>query len=386
MMQVRCQNCAWLFTLNKEAIGRAVAIAQAKQEEFHIINCPQCSRPIRLDAARMRQLLPDDYILPEVKLPSPEPAPAAVAPPTVKASSLSAPPPSATSELTTNIAFIPQWDPKKKREITQFLYRLIIIVVAAGWIFTVIWLFMQKIGEAPATALPPGADLALVLAPVLAAAAGIERFLETLFSIIEQNWLTLVAYLGRGLRWLHSAETEVQEARKWLADISQETNRILQEMPTAPEQIQAMIPDQLDQGKTINEWRVEMIANVQKQLDMANNMMQVAEKRLADAERELSQVVTSASYKNAKRAASIILGLWLGIIVATIGQLQMFAMLGVGNVPAKVDVLITGLVIGSGSYPVHSLVGLLQGAKDTLDSAQGYLKDKSAEIRKLTGK
>jgi len=35
-------------------------------------------------------------------------------------------------------------------------------------------------------------------------------------------------------------------------------------------------------------------------------------------------------------------------------------------------VLITGLVIGSGSYPVHSLVGILQQGKDTLDSVKGY--------------
>jgi hypothetical protein len=43
---------------------------------------------------------------------------------------------------------------------------------------------------------------------VLAASAGIERFLETIFTIIEGNARTLVAYLGRGLRGLHSAEPE----------------------------------------------------------------------------------------------------------------------------------------------------------------------------------
>jgi hypothetical protein len=64
----------------------------------------------------------------------------------------------------------------------------------------------------------------------------------------------------------------------------------------------------------------------------------------------------------------------------------MFAMLGIGAVPARVDVLITGLVIGSGSYPVHSLVGLLQQAKDTLDSTQSYLKARSADLSRLTGK
>jgi len=62
----------------------------------------------------------------------------------------------------------------------------------------------------------------------------------------------------------------------------------------------------------------------------------------------------------------------LGVIIAALGQLQAFAMLGVGAVPARIDVLVTGLIIGSGSYPVHSLVGILQQSKDTLDSVKGY--------------
>jgi len=30
----------------------------------------------------------------------------------------------------------------------------------------------------------------------------------------------LVAYFGRGLRWLKSAEAEVERSRQWLADVS----------------------------------------------------------------------------------------------------------------------------------------------------------------------
>jgi hypothetical protein len=65
--------------------------------------------------------------------------------------------------------------------------------------------------------------------------------------------------------------------------------------------------------------------------------------------------------------------LMLGVIIARVGQLQMFAMLGIGIVPPQIDVLITGLVIGSGSYPVHSLVGILQQGKGAVDSVQSYL-------------
>jgi hypothetical protein len=44
-------------------------------------------------------------------------------------------------------------------------------------------------------------------------------------------------------------------------------------------------------------------------------------------------------------------------------------------------VIVAGLVIGSGSTPVHSLINILQSAKDTLNSAPGWLdsaKKKSA--------
>jgi len=287
---------------------------------------------------------------------------------------------------TTNIAVIPKWDPRRKRQVTQYLFTAVIGVLLAGWIITLYRLFAAAITDAEPAKSLTGVDLAVVLAPVLAAAAGVERFLETIFGIIEQYWMTLVAYLGRGLRWLHSAETEVQEARKWLADVSAEANKILTQLPTTPEQLQATIPDQIDKGKSLDEWRVELMATAQKQLDVANNMRTMAEQRLADAERELANGINSPGYKSAKRAASIILGLWLGVIVAAVAQLQMFAMLSVGIVPAHIDVLITGLVIGSGTYPVHSLVGVLQQAKDTLEGAQGFLKTKSDQVRQVIGK
>jgi len=285
----------------------------------------------------------------------------------------------------TNIAVVPKWDPKYKRQVTKILFLLVTGIVLGAWIATLYWLFsIAVIQEAVPTPSLAGASLTVLLAPVLAAAAGVERLLETIFGIIEQYWRTLVAYLGRGLRWLHNAESELQEARKWLADVSKEADRILAEIPVTPQQLQAAIPDKIDRGKSVDEWRAEVVARVQQQMELASSMMALAEKRLADAERQLASAADSPDYKNAKRAACIVLGLWLGIVVAAVGQLQMFAMLGVDVVPARIDVLITGLVIGSGSYPVHSLVGVMQQAKDTLEGAQSYLKSKSAQVRQLT--
>ena len=56
----------------------------------------------------------------------------------------------------------------------------------------------------------------------------------------------------------------------------------------------------------------------------------------------------------------------------------MFALLGIDAVPARIDVLITGLVIGSGSYPVHSLVGILQQGKDALDGLGNFLNNRAS--------
>jgi hypothetical protein len=55
----------------------------------------------------------------------------------------------------------------------------------------------------------------------------------------------------------------------------------------------------------------------------------------------------------------------------------MFALLGIGTVPAKFDILITGLIIGTGSSPVHSLIGILQQGKDALDSLGGFLDSRA---------
>jgi hypothetical protein len=67
-------------------------------------------------------------------------------------------------------------------------------------------------------------DIVVVLSPVFVASVLVERFLEALFNVFEANWRTLVAYLGRGLRWLQNAEEEVESARQFLSKVSAEYN------------------------------------------------------------------------------------------------------------------------------------------------------------------
>jgi len=250
---------------------------------------------------------------------------------------------------------IPTWDEKKQFFRMQTWFRVLAALIIILWVVLIFWvLAVAPITDAQAAQLDVGATMTLVLAPVLAAAAAVERTLESAFNIIEGNWRTMIAYLGRGLRWLKSAETEVKQARQFLADIADKYNQEMRNIEIG----------QLSASAITDE--------VQARIGIANRMMAVAQQRLKDAEGNLSGVTSSDGYIRAKGAASIIVGLMLGVIVAGLSQLQMFAMLGIGGVPARIDVLITGLIIGSGSYPVHSLVGILQQSKDTLDSAKGY--------------
>ena len=246
---------------------------------------------------------------------------------------------------------------RKQRAVTKrwFVFLVALIALLTGAL--IVWVFfIASITKATVATLGPAANLTLVLAPVLAAAAGVERTLETAFNIIENSWKSLVAYLGRGLRWLNSAELEVDASRQWLADVSARYN-------------QELLSLEIKDGMTASDLSSQM----QDKIFAAKTMLDLAEKRLSDAESNLANATASDGYRNAKAAASIVLGLVIGVIVSTLGQLQMFAMLGIGSVPERFDVFITGLVIGTGSYPVHSLVGILQQTKETLDGAKGYL-------------
>lgn len=254
----------------------------------------------------------------------------------------------------------PAWDPKFKRFQTQWLFRLVLVLVLAATVVVIYWVIVQPIVPAPVKELPAGVSLAVVLAPVLAAAAGVERTMETLFNIIESNWRTLIAYLGRGLRWLQNAETEVENSRQWLTQVTAEYNRELESLP------------QFTLGSTVaNPDQIYQVADAK--IQSAQKLMKLAEQRLKSAEDQLLQITSSEQYKNVKRAATVFLGLLLGLMVATAGSMQMLSMMGISVGSAKIDVIVTGLVIGSGSGPVHSLINILQSVKDTLDSAQGWL-------------
>ena len=277
---------------------------------------------------------------------------------------------------------VPQWDEKWMRTRTRRLWFAGIGAIGGLWIFLLIWvLFLADIRDAVPQPLEAGADLSLVLAPVLAAALGVERVLETVFNMIEGAWRTLVAYLGYGMRWLKSAQTEVAEARQWVQSMGQVYNGTLavynQKMATILTEMNvsssvADLPNQLSAAVT------QLRAEAEEKADAAKALLDDAQSRLKEAENKLASVTSSPDYRSAKGATTIVLGLMLGVIVAGVGQIQAFALLGIGAVPAHIDVLMTGLVIGSGSYPVHSLVGILQQGKDALDGLGNFFNNRAA--------
>jgi len=258
---------------------------------------------------------------------------------------------------------MPTWSDKDQFFKTRRWFRVLVAVVVILWVVLIVWVLVSPVEDAEALPLAVGANLTIVLAPVLAAAAAVERSLESIFNILEGSWRTMVAYLGRGMRWLKNAEIEVQQARQFLNDVFDKYNAELQSVQFGDASMTTLTKD------------------IQAKIDEANKLMALAQLRLENAESNLADVTSSEKYTSAKAAASIVLGLMLGVIIAAIGQLQMFAMLGIGIVPAHIDVLITGLVIGSGSYPVHSLVGILQQGKGAVDSVKGYFNRLSPQAQ-----
>ncbi len=258
---------------------------------------------------------------------------------------------------------MPTWSDKDQFFKTRRWFRILAATVVILWMLLIAWILASPIPDAQALPLAVGANLSLVLAPVLAAAAAVERTLESTFNILEGSWRTMIAYLGRGLRWLKNAETEVQQARQFLNDVSDKYNAELQGIQFGQTSVASLTDE------------------VRARIAAGSKLMEIAQLRLEKAESNLADLTSSGGYISAKAAASVVLGLMLGVVIAGIGQLQMFAMLGIDAVPAQIDVLITGLVIGSGSYPVHSLVGILQQGKGAVDSVKGYFNRLAPEAQ-----
>lgn len=202
---------------------------------------------------------------------------------------------------------------------------------ALHWLFTSI----------PVTQKEGGAgDFYTVLAPLLAISVAIERLLETAFNWIEQSSLAVADLLVAPKETLGWIEREYQEAYK------------------ATEEAAEIVS-------------VEMTPETLELLGMTEN-------RLAKAEERLRGWINAPEYLASKRALSIWFGLLAGLVISVLGDLGMFSYIGV-PAPRLVDVIVTGLVIGSGPGPMHDLIGILQSGKNALGSLTDLAKGKSVQ-------
>ncbi|MBC7225427.1 MAG: hypothetical protein H5T59_14330 [Anaerolineae bacterium] len=188
-------------------------------------------------------------------------------------------------------------------------------------------------------------SVALALAPLVAAATGIEQLLEWFFNWLESLYQGLVvAALGGVLGWYRWARDKWQAAYEGLQQAAAELRRLRGE--EAPDE------------ERIREW-------VRKSRQF--------EARLLAAQTRLQGVTKMPQYVRLKQGVALLAGLALGVVLALQADLRMFHMLGFSLAPGLEvwDRLITGLVTGTGSQPVHSLVKLLHQSQDAL----GRLRD-----------
>jgi hypothetical protein len=182
-----------------------------------------------------------------------------------------------------------------------------------------------------------GADVAAVLAPILAAATATERIIEMIFNWYESLILSANRLLGEGRGYLGWTQKQVQKYQVELLKLSNQNDP---------------------------------------------NALKRAEYQLALAQERLHDYLKSPFYISWKRGSTLILGIVFGVIIAFVVQLQMFKLLLGIEMPqifSWLDTLVTGLIIGTGSAPVHSLIGLLQNTKDAVYEARTLWKGKSQQ-------
>lgn len=205
----------------------------------------------------------------------------------------------------------------------------------------ILWLF-----EVPALPQTVG-DFATILAPLLAISVAIERLLETAFNWYEQTSIAVADILVAPREALDWVQKEYQEAYE-TTQAAAETLRI----------------------ETTSE---------------TLHVFESAENRLAKAEERLRGWVQAPEYLAWKKALSIWFGLLTGLVVSILSDLGILHYVGV-PAPRIIDMLVTGLVIGSGPGPMHDLIGILQSGRNALNNlgqlAKGQdVKDAIAALR-----
>lgn len=212
----------------------------------------------------------------------------------------------------------------------------IVLAIARAWTeeTRLFWLFQVPL-------LPQEvSDFATVLAPLLAISVAIERLLETAFNWFEQTSIAVADILVAPKEALDWVGLEYQGAYEATKEAAETVN-----VETTPESLE---------------------------------LLEMAEDRLAKAEERLRGWVTAPEYLAWKRALCIWFGLMTGLVVSVLGDLGMLHYIGIPT-PRFIDMVITGLIIGSGPGPMHDMIGILQGGKNALGNLAQVAKGKPVQ-------
>jgi hypothetical protein len=203
------------------------------------------------------------------------------------------------------------------------------------------WLFASKPLATPGS-FPD--DVGKALGPILALALAIERLVETIFNIFENNVKQVAKYGTAGASGLNYLE--------------QVTSLYYREMLSARNMLNTAVNLSADNSKPVDK-------------GILIQYLEDAEKRFTDASNRIFELPKDPQYIAWKRVISIWLGLFLGLLVAIFSDEGIFFHLNM-SVPRLMDMIVTGFVIGAGSGPMHSLIGILQSAKATLDNVGSF--------------
>ncbi len=193
-------------------------------------------------------------------------------------------------------------------------------------------------------------SITMLFTPMLAASTGIERLLEMFWNWFEALFLNFIAFVAMGWEWTRWAREEVEL-----------TTQAINQLATQLAQLR----------------RVPLTAARASQESDLIQRMRVAEEGLRLTQEHLRSVLKSERYRSIKQALSVLAGIVLGVIVSAAANLKMFALLGITGVPTTADIVISGLVIGTGAGPMHSLVGMLQQGKETIEQTSALLRGRS---------
>ena len=183
-------------------------------------------------------------------------------------------------------------------------------------------------------------DFSVALTPFVALAAAIERFWEIAFDVYERFALTVGKLVGGGARGITWMKDELNNANDAVSEVAVQLGKTT---PTDERYPQLM------------------------------GALQEAEERLMDAQDRIGETLKAPQYITVKRAITLLGSLVLGLAVSVAGNIYIFNAIGF-KVPAGIDMILSGLFVGAGVGPMHSLIGALQNTREAVAGLAGLAK------------